>query len=177
MKKIFLILMLLGITTTASAQFYAGGSFGVNVEHAKEDGGNGTTMTTLGIAPELGYSINRTWAVGLTLPVNYMTQNSVDLTVVQVLPYVRATFARASIVDFFGELALGYGHQSVSTDGVSGGVSGFVAGLRPGLKINFSDKFALVGRTNLLSYSYYDGLTGVNFSINSGFSLGFQVNF
>lgn len=173
MKKLLFFLMLLGITTSAGAQFYAGGSLGMQVNHVKIDNGSSATVSAFGISPELGYDINPTWAVGLSIPVRYQHNDSYNTTIIGVLPYVRATFARAGLVDFFCELALGYGHQSSGDNGVSG----FESGLRPGLKINFNDRFALVGRTSLFGYSYYDGLTGVDFAINNGFELGFQVSF
>ena len=167
-----LLLMLVGITASASAQVYVGGTVGVQVNHVSTDGAS-NTATAFGISPELGYDFNETWAVGVTVPVAYQDNGNFDVTKVGVLPYVRATFARAGIVDFFGELALGYGHES--SDGY--GIGGFESGLRPGLKINFNDRFALVGRTTLFSYSHYDGINGVGFAINNSVELGFKVSF
>ncbi|MCM1163171.1 MAG: porin family protein [Muribaculaceae bacterium] len=172
MRKLYVLLMLLCISVSASAQFYAGGTLGVSVVHASSDGAS-ATQSAFAVTPELGYDINPTWAVGITVPVAYSHNDSYNTTKVGILPYVRCTFASASIVDFFGELALGYGHQKTGDYGVGG----FDSGLRPGMKINFNDKFALVARTTLLAYSHYDGVNGVGFAINDGFELGFKVSF
>ncbi len=171
MKKIAFFLMLLCITVSARAQFYAGGTFGIQVNHVSTDGIS-ATMSAFAISPEAGYDINSTWAVGITIPVGFQHTDSYDVTTVGILPYVRGTFASVSIVDFFGELALGYGHES--SEGY--GVGGFDSVIRPGLKINLNDKFSLIARTNLLSYSHYDGANGIGFAINGGFELGFKVS-
>lgn len=173
MKKLFLLMALICMSVTASAQFYAGGTIGAQVLHYSTDGGSATT-SAFAVAPELGYDLNRTWAVGVSIPVAFQHTEGVNITNVGILPYVRGTFAHASIVDFFGELALGYGHQKVSD---FDGVGGFESALRPGMKINFNDTFALVARTTLLSYSHYDGVNRVGFAINDGFELGFKVSF
>ena len=94
------------------------------------------------------------------------------------MPYLRSTFARAGKVDFFGELALGYGWAI--NDGDATGV--FQAGLRPGFLVNISDKFGLVFRTTLLGYSNYhsdgsDNFDVIDFSIGNNFAAGVQFTF
>ena len=46
---------------SANAQWYIGGSFGLNFTKATKDA---DSQTTLNIAPEVGYNINDNWAVG-----------------------------------------------------------------------------------------------------------------
>lgn len=172
MKKVLFTLAIIAMALSAKAQFYAGGTIGLDVISVHVDGGGSDTQTTFGFAPEFGYSFNKTWAVGAQIGYG-VTSNDGDLTTISFLPYVRATFARAGIVDFFGELAIGYGHQSIEDNGVSG----TIVGLRPGLAVNFSPKFALIARTNLLQYEYWDGLGIFDFSINKGFDVGVQFKF
>ncbi|MBP3537248.1 MAG: outer membrane beta-barrel protein [Muribaculaceae bacterium] len=171
MKKLFLALAVIAMGLGAHAQFYAGGTIGLDVISASQDG-ESSTQTTFGIAPEFGYSFNKSWAVGASIGFSVASNNG-DLKTVSILPYVRGTFAHVGIVDFFGEFAFGYGHQSIEDYGVSG----VIFGLRPGFAINFNPKFALIARTNLFQYEYWDGLNVVDFSINKGFDLGVQFKF
>lgn len=172
MKKLFLLITLLCITYAAKAQAYVGGTLGVAVEHASADGVSATN-SAFTVAPEVGYYFNKTWALGASVGVKYQNISHTGITTVSVLPYVRATFASAGVFDFFAELAMGYSHESA--DGY--GVGGFVAGIRPGFNAHLSDKFSLIGRTTLLSYSHYDGVNGVGFAINSNLELGVQFTF
>lgn len=172
MKKLFLFITLACISIAANAQAYVGGTLGISVAHASTDGASATN-SAFGITPEAGYYFNETWAVGASLGVKYQSVSDTGITTFFVLPYVRANFAHVSIFDFFAELALGYSHES--SDGY--GVGGFTSGLRPGFTANFSDQFALVGRTTLLNYSHYDGVNGIGFAINSNFELGIQFKF
>ena len=168
MKKFFFIALFSCFSIIANAQAYLGGTIGIAVESSDSE-----TSSAFFISPEGGYSFNKIWAVGASVAVQYQDVYGMDLTTVSVLPYVRATFARAGIVDFFGELSMGY--MFTSFDGEK--ANGFEAGLRPGLKINFSDRFALLGRTTLLRYSYCEEVDNVGFSINGNLELGVQFTF
>lgn len=172
MRKLLAILMLVCISLGASAQAYVGGTVGIGVEHASADGGSVTNSAFL-IAPEAGYYFNPTWAVGASVGVKYQDLGGTGVTTVSVLPYLRGTFAHAGIIDFFGELAMGYEHQSAG----GSGVGGFVAALRPGMLINLNDHFALTLRTTLLRYAHYDGVNGIGFALNTNLELGLQYTF
>lgn len=173
MKKLILALVLALTGVCAHAQFYAGGSLGLDVINLHEDGGSSSTHTTFQVVPELGYSFNPTWAVGAQIGYGFTSEGGETLNVFRVMPYVRATFARAGIVDFFGEAAVGYGHQSI--DDYSH--SGTVAALRPGMSINFNPRCALIARTALFQYEYWDGVGAFDFSLNKSFDLGVQFKF
>ena len=172
MKKLFITMMLVGIAFAANAQAYVGGTLGIGVNHISTDGGSATS-SAFSISPEAGYNFNKTWAIGASVGVLYQDISGIGVTTVAVLPYVRATFARASVFDFFGELALVYAQASA----YGAGVGGFAAGLRPGFVAHLSDKFGLVGRTTLLSYNHYDGVDGFGFAINSNVEIGVQFTF
>lgn len=172
MKKVFILLMFVALSVVANAQLYVGGTLGVGVEHGTGDYGS-ATVTTFTVAPEVGYNFNKTWAVGGTVGVQYMDVSGTGVTTLSILPYVRATFARAGIFDFFGELTAGYGYQTSGDYGVSG----FVAGLRPGFVAHVSNRFGLVGKMNLFKFNTYDGESNVGFSINNGIELGVQFSF
>lgn len=162
--------MLAAASVAANAQVYLGGTVGIGVEHASYEG-ESATSTAFVVSPEIGYSFNSTWAVGATVGVQFQNVSDTDITTLAVMPYVRGTFARASVFDFFGELALGYGHQSVS----GSGAGGFISAIRPGFVAHINDRFGIVGKTTLLEYNHFDGVNGVGFSINNGFEIGVQL--
>lgn len=172
MKKLFLVLAVIAMCIGARAQFYAGGTLGLDVVHVYVDGGSSATSSTIAIAPEFGYSFNKTWAIGAQVGYGF-TSSGGDLTTFTVMPYVRGTFARAGIVDFFGEFGVGYGHQSTEDDGVSG----TIFSLNPGIAVNFTPKFALIARTSLFQFEYWDGLGIFDFSVNKNFVVGVQFKF
>lgn len=174
MKKLLVALVLTVMSISAQAQFYAGGTLGLDVVNVHvDDEGPSSTQTTFGVAPEFGYSFNRTWSIGAQISYSFVKNEGQTLNNFCVLPYVRAVFARAGKVDFFGEAAVGYAHQS--TEGI--GVSGTVAALRPGMAINFSRNFALIARSGLFQYEYWDGVSAIEFSLNKNFEVGVQFKF
>ncbi|MDE7385978.1 MAG: hypothetical protein K2N28_02445 [Muribaculaceae bacterium] len=174
MKKALFIVVLLTAWVGAQAQVFVGGTVGIDFNTVGSDGEGSVTTYTAQVAPEVGYRFNKTWTLGLQTVFGGVAVKGETISQVVIAPYVRATFARAGIVDFFGEASVGYGHQNY--DGYDG-VSGAVIALRPGMAINFSRRFAVIARTNLLQYEYWDGVYGVDFSINKGFSVGVQINF
>lgn len=174
MKKVLLFFACLMMWVGAQAQVFVGGTLGVDVNNVGADGDGSVTTLTVQVAPEVGYNFNKTWAIGLQTVFGGVAVDGETVSQIVIAPYVRATFARVGIVDFFGEATIGYGHQDY--DGYNG-VSGAVMALRPGMAINFTKRFAVIARTNLLQYEYWDGVYGTEFSINKGFSVGVQINF
>ena len=51
------------VAVAANAQVYVGGNVGI----ASSKIGNGDNVTTYKVLPEVGYNINKDWAVGTTL--------------------------------------------------------------------------------------------------------------
>lgn len=168
MKKYILFLLILFAGMSAKSQVYVGGTLGLQAKVVSFDG-DSDSESAFSVTPEVGYYFSDRWAVGATIPVGFGN----DITTVGVFPYVRFDFAKAGIVDFFGELALGWGH--ISSNGY--GTNGFESALRPGLKINLSKKFALVARTTFLVLSHYEDVTQFGFAINNGFELGCAFKF
>lgn len=159
MKKILSLIILALASITANAQFYLGGTLGVS-------GNNDNVLFAL--SPDGGYKFNEKWAIGATLPIRYINDLGDDNFGIGIFPYGRYTFAKASIVDFFGEYFIGIG---------SIGDFGMETGLRPGMSINFNDKFSMIVRTTLISYSYYGEESYVSYGINGGAEIGFAVTF
>lgn len=45
------------------------------------------------------------------------------------------------------------------------------------MAINFTDKFAVIARTNILEYSHIEDTNFVDFALNKGFSIGVNFKF
>lgn len=178
MKKLVIILMLLGaaIATNAQTPFW-GATVGVQTVHVIIDGGDSTSETAFQIGAEAGYQFNKTWTVGLCFAYQLTHVSDYNLSVFNLYPFVRATFARVSKVDFFGELAVGYGRQSISDDDYFSAINGVVAGLRPGIMVHLSPKAAITVRTQLLNLEHYDGSTCFGFGLNGSSTVGLQFTF
>ena len=65
MKKILLAIIVAMTAVAANAQFWIGGSFGLNF--IKPDYSKSDVITSLTIAPEVGYKINDKWDVAVAL--------------------------------------------------------------------------------------------------------------
>lgn len=162
-KLILLILILTGISSAASAQTYIGGTVGVGM--ITDDG---ETLTAISFSSEIGKRFNSRVAAGLSVGVNYSSY--IDNTTVTALPYIRIYIAKTGIVEFFGEAAAGFQTSTETT-------SGFAAALRPGISINLTKRFALIARTDLLSYMCADGISAVGLSLGNDIHAGVQFTF
>lgn len=165
-------MMLLGISLVANAESYIGGTLGYGLERVSVDGYS-TTANAFKFALEGGHHLNDVWALGASVGADYQNLDGDGLTTVKILPYLRATFAHASIVDFFGEVAVGYGCDLMDDYTANS----FNAALRPGFVVNTSSKFSLLCRTTLFSFTHYEGVTGVGFAVNTNLELGFLFKF
>ncbi len=181
MKKVLLVALFACIALVGKAESYIGGNIGYALEHVKMEGYS-ETSSVFTIAPEGGHKFNDTWALGITL--GFTNYSDLNVSKFSVLPYLRATFAHAGIVDFFGEVTAGYGYER--GDNLDYGVGGytysynagsFIAALRPGFVVNTSKKFALQLRTTMLSYTHYSGVSDIGFALNGNLELGFMFKF
>lgn len=168
MKKLILVMLLVCIAPFIRAESYIGGTLGYGLTRVSSE-----TANVFIFAPEGGHRLNDVWSLGASVALKYQDVWGDGITNLALLPYVRATFAHAGIIDFFGEIAAGYG--CYVSDGYYD--NSFVCALRPGFLINTSKRFALLCRTTLLSYELIDEDSAVGFSINSNLELGFMFKF
>lgn len=195
MKKILMIAVMAVAAVSANAQWYIGGSFGLNFTKATKDA---DSQTTLNIAPEVGYNINDNWAVGAQVGFG-MVNNLLDIsegsanetgTSFTITPYARYTFAKTGIASFFCDgyvsfSSQNYGYNDFYKTTVKYGKSGsvFSVGIRPGISLKASDKVSLVAILGNLSYTKNSDDVlggGSNFGINADnndISLGVYYNF
>lgn len=158
-KMIFAILLLTAVALQAQAQekkFWIGGSLGFSSTqqpNVSEDSGS------LTILPEFGYNFNERWAVGIRLGLqnaDVATEvNYFDVQTFSAAPFARYTFLNWKALRVFVDGGIGF---SDSTGDISSNAdlhnTTFGLFVDPGFSLRLSDRFALIGSTNLFSATY-----------------------
>lgn len=144
MKKLLLLAAFALASISASAQFYYGGQVGFS-RNATDN------ITTVTIAPEVGYSFNDKWSVGGVLDYDYYYHSGSDTNVFEISPYARYTYAAVASdkLKFFVDGGVGFGVQKTK-----GYDAGFVyhIGFRPGLSYSFNDHYSIVAHIGQLGW-------------------------
>ncbi len=150
MKKVLMTLAVAFVAIAANAQVYVGGNVGI----ASSKIGNGDNVTTYKVLPEVGYSINKDWAVGTTIgwgkgtPVEIEDESCNYFTVD---PYVRYTFVHSKYINAFVDGGFGYTHyNNAHVDGPS--INEWSVGLKPGIAVNLSPKVSFVAHVGFAGW-------------------------
>lgn len=144
MKKLLLLAVFAIASLSASAQFYYGGQLGFS-RNATDN------ITTLSIAPEVGYSFNDKWSFGGVLDYDYRYDAGQKLNIFEISPYAR--YKCASLAEdklkFFVDGGVGFGVQKAS-----GFDAGFVyhIGFRPGISYALNNHYSLVAHLGQLGW-------------------------
>ncbi len=198
MKKLFVSLFVAAAAMTASAQTYVGGELGL--WRNAEDGANTTSFT---LAPEIGYNLDDTWALGVALKYGYQYNGGVHddefdgnmkTNAFIISPYVRATYARLGKVRLFLDGGFSFatsktkysvesGGNTVSTD--DGSKNGFEIGIKPGIAVDLNKNVSFIAHAGFLGYRHSKhnentvlGKNGFGFDVNSNsLTFGFICNF
>ncbi len=179
MKKILLMAAFAVATLSANAQVWVGGALGFNYENTKDV----KKVTSFNIAPEVGYNLDENWAIALSLDFGYANHkpeigDSYGVTDFTVAPYVRYTFARAGVANFFLDGGFGIGTSKVEDQDAN---TNWHIGIRPGVAFNITDHVSFVGTTGFLGYRHQDAAHDINsFGFNANnqlLSVGFYYTF
>lgn len=167
MKKILMTLAAVAVAATMNAQVYVGG--GIGFQTSSNDG---NTSTTIKLIPEVGYTLDENWAVGIAL--GYAQNNvkvggeKVKVKVFQVSPYARWTFVKFDRVNLFVDGGVSYQHEDA--DGTK--TNDFGVGLKPGVAVNLTDKLSFVTHVGFLGYTYSKlDVSGAKATNSFGFDL------
>lgn len=174
MKKLFVTICLAVAAMAANAQTYVGGELGF--WRNGEDGNNKTSFT---LAPELGYNLDDTWALGIKLGYNYnyagagnfnignvvSAEGHVTRNTFTVEPYVRASYAKFGPVRLFIDGGFAFAtykdkytatvndkSQSESNDAHNAWQVGF----KPGVALDLNDHFSFIAHAGFLGYRHSD---------------------
>jgi hypothetical protein len=169
MKKIFMMAVMAAATLTANAQWWAGGSFGLDFSNTSKANGDQNT-TSFEIAPEVGYNLSDKWAVAMAVGFGtsnnsnvagswrddndaIYSQQSINGTKLEessnyfmINPYARYTFYKTAPVSFFVDGGIGFkffNHE---------GGNQMSVGVRPGISFAATKKLSLVASTGYLGY-------------------------
>ena len=170
MKKIMMTLVAIAMATTMNAQWYVGGSVGFGSVKA----GSGDSETTYKVIPEVGYSFNDKWSVGVALgyakgscsfgnSLQDYTQN-VTTEVFSVNPYARYTFVNEGKFSIFCDGGIGF--ESWKDMGTN-----FSVGLRPGFAFKASDKISLEAHIGFVGFNTFSPKGGGDSSNSFGLDL------
>lgn len=171
MKRIVLLLFLVLGAMSMQAQVYVGGTFGFWYND------DITEKTTFSISPEVGYHLNRKWAIGVSLGLAQEKVDEAKSTGFLIAPYARFSFYDQGIVRLFVDG--GFGYSTVSHED-SENTNGFEIGFKPGLAIKLNDHFSLIGKYGFLGYrdDYLLGSNGQGLALSSeDLTLGFHYTF
>ena len=172
MKKTVLLFLMCCLGMVAHAQFYFGGNVGLSFVSTSVEG-ESSTSATYSIVPEMGYRLNKWFALGGSLGISYVDPGDGDgnFTMLDISPYFRTTFAHVGCVDFFADAVLTYEHAFYQDD--EEGVNAMALGICPGIAVNLTDRWQLQGRTILFQHSRTFG--DIDYK-STGFALGNNLN-
>lgn len=176
MKKFILTLMVASCSMLANAQVWIGGSLGFNVTKPE----NGESITTLVIAPEVGYNFNEKWGFGVALEEAALFNETHNGNAFSIAPFGRFSFARVGIANFFIDGGILVGCQNFDEElRHTDSHTTFGIGVRPGVKLELNHHLALEAKTGYLGYRYITDVAhqfgfGVN---NEDLSLGLVYEF
>lgn len=147
MKKIILTMIVACCTLAANAQVWLGGSLGLSVTDPEQ----GDAITSIVIAPEIGYNINEKWGVGVSLEETAVMTDGNNVNAFYFNPFARYSFARTGIANFFIDGGLQIGFQNFDSNYVkTDSHTAFGIGIRPGVKVELNKKWALEAKTGYL---------------------------
>lgn len=178
MKKILLAIIVAMTAMAANAQFWVGGSLGLNFFKAEDSFSD--VITHVKIAPEVGYKLNNKWELAAAFNESFTVFDGDIYNSFSVEPYARFTFAKAGIASFFVDGGFGLGARGFDDDNFfTRSRFEFYIGLRPGVKIRLSEKVGLVSKLGFIGYEYIEGIyhrAGINLN-DSPLTLGMYYNF
>lgn len=174
MKKIVLLVFLMGAALSASAQVYVGGNVGFWTSDK-----NDVKTTKFDIAPEIGYEFNEKWSLGAQLGYVHEKVADVKENTFYIAPYARYNYFESGIVRLFIDGGFGFASNKV---GDADRETGFEIGLKPGIAVSLTDNISLVSRFGFVGYRDDYGLSenangfGLG-AFGEDLSFGFQIKF
>ncbi|MBO5611572.1 MAG: outer membrane beta-barrel protein [Prevotella sp.] len=145
MKKLFVSLLLVMGAVCAQAQVYVGGGIGLGVMNY-DYGENDKDVTIYKFMPEIGYTLDKNFAVGAVFGWQGSTEGGQKA--VSVNPYLRYTFANFKNVSLFVDGTVGYEHRYGGTEHSDV----FNAGFKPGVAVALNNKLSFVAHVGFLGY-------------------------
>jgi hypothetical protein len=179
MKKVTLIMFVAvcGILS-ANAQFYLGGSLNFSNQVSKPEGKEKVTKSEFSIAPEIGYSVNQDFDLGLSFGLtNAKDEKKAKTSGWAVSPYARYSFVEFGKFSVWGSGALFFGENKI--DNLKFKATNFGLAISPVLKCTLSDRFDLISNLNFLNIGFVQStekVDGKKQGTNTNFGLNVNTN-
>lgn len=169
---------------TVNAQVFLGGSLAFEAWSSQKLAGD-KSETVFKILPEVGYSFNEDWAIGMVIGYEQDKFNgvrkvsgAVSESAFSVAPYARYSFAHVGKVNFFVDGGLDF------TSATKADWKKISVGFKPGLSVNLTDHWSFVSHLGFLGWEQLDpdgddnnvSKFGLNLS-GSNITFGMYYNF
>lgn len=175
MKKILVVIAAALIAVSANAQWYAGGSLGLNVSK---------DQSNLSFTPEAGYVFNENWSAGLALSIYPSWFGNDSQCSFNINPYARYTFLRKGNFSLFADAIFNFNINSYRHE-VSNPISGeketFKSSsnmvgvvLAGGAAYQVTNHFSIVAHVVSLGWHQNQGIT---FGVTTPSSIGVYYSF
>lgn len=177
MKKILMMAAMAIMAVTVNAQVWVGGSLGLGF--TKPDEGDG--ITTLNIAPMIGYDFNENIGAGIMLNEAYQSSGDLGVNQFEIVPFVRFyTNPLSNGLKFTFDAMVGFGWNKVKDADDSTNV--LEIGVRPGVMYPLNDKVSLTASLAAIGWmrQSYDGekiASAFNINVLNGASIGIVYKF
>ena len=149
---------------TANAQWWMGAELGF-----WRDGD--AKKTSFNIKPEVGYNVNQSWAIAMSLGYEFAKIDDFDPNhILTVNPYVRWSFVNFGPVTLFLD---GGAHVSALKNSAGDSYTGWGVGIKPGVALSLGDHWGLVTHLGFLGYQSNDKNPALG---KNGFGLDFSSN-
>lgn len=157
MKKFILAALVAVASVAANAQVWIGGEAGYNTSKSTFDGNKLSSMNSVTVLPEVGYSLNEKFdvavAIGFEHGDNSNANNVIDNSNSFVLhPYVRYSYAKVGDLKFFVDG--GFSYLNTHYSGVDDNTNTWKIALNPGLAYSLSPKTTLVAHVGEVAYGF-----------------------
>jgi hypothetical protein len=143
MKKFIMTCAAAMVAMVMDAQFYAGGSLGIETESH-----DGDTETTLLLKPEVGYNLNEKFSVGMVFGYGESGRGEHKLKSFTINPYVRYNALSIDKLTVFLDGGFGYENQKLGE--VKTNIWSF--GVKPGLAIALNKKISFVTHVGFVGF-------------------------
>lgn len=175
MKKLLITFALVAVACFAQAQFFIGGSFGM--DFAKQ---NDNSEISFSFLPNGGYMFNENMGVGTEMGLTY-TKNTEKLKDAEDVtktfefvfnPYFRYVVFKLDKFSFYADGKIDLKFGNMKSNDTSRSITTFGLGVVPGMAYNFTEHISMAASLNVLKFSFEHSTVGDS----SRNEFGFGVN-
>ena len=170
MKKYFIIVCLIFVGMVANAQFYLGGSIGLDVRNTQYSDANDVTNVKMNVLPEFGFYLSDRFDIGFEtgFAADYSSVTEKTDITFYFVPYARYSFFSTGNFEVIGKMSIDNDFKDERTY--------LGLHLTPILAYNLTDHVTLQAGLNFLNFRTYYDKSGRSDVSNFGFGFGVDAN-